>query len=73
MFHNFKWHYWEQICEYELKTTPYSFEFFSFVEQLAWVIEEHLDVIHCYKNDSITWHHLLITLGCNILPSLCHI
>ena len=26
------------------KTTPFSFELFSFVKQLAWLIEEHLDL-----------------------------
>ena len=36
--------YWERICEYELKTTQFSLELFSFVKQLAGLIEEHLDL-----------------------------
>ena len=36
--------YWEQICEYELKTTPFSLELFSFVKQLACLIGGHLDL-----------------------------
>ena len=35
---------WECICEYELKTTPFSLELFSFVKPLAGLIEEHLDL-----------------------------
>ena len=34
--------YWERICEYELKTTPFSLELFPFVKQSARLIEEHL-------------------------------
>ena len=36
--------YWLQICEYELKTIPFSLELFFFFKQLAGLIEEHLDV-----------------------------
>ena len=32
--------YWERICEYELKITPFSLELFPFVKQLAGLIEE---------------------------------
>ena len=34
--------YWQRICEYELKTAPFSLELFSFVKKLAGLIEEHL-------------------------------
>ena len=36
--------YWERICEYGLKTTPFSLELFDFVEQLTGLIEEYLDL-----------------------------
>ena len=36
--------YLERICEYELKTTPFSLELFSFFKQLGGLIKEHLDV-----------------------------
>ena len=36
--------YWEQICEYELKTTPFRLELLSSIKQLAGLIQEHLDL-----------------------------
>ena len=36
--------YWERICEYELKTNPFSLEFVFLSNSLLGFIEEHLDL-----------------------------
>ena len=52
--------YWEQLCEYELKTAPFNLELKSYVKQLAGLIEEHLDLCPTATDRQVlksTYHH----------------
>ena len=52
--------YWEQMCEYELKTTLFSLELYSYVKQLAGLIKGHLDLCPAATDRQVlksTYHH----------------